>query len=87
MKNKSVLLLLVFVFACQVFAQQEKPIIKTTSPLIMDGRLDESFWLDAVSFTNFKTIAPDYGLASSETTIVYITYDLDKLYFGLQLGF
>lgn len=46
----------------------------------LDGVLDDPIWEEAYSFTDFKTIQPNYGLPPSEFTELLLIYDSDNLY-------
>jgi hypothetical protein len=54
-----------------------------TAPVI-DGKLEDPVWKDALSFTGFKTFKPDYGKPGSGKTIVYMTYDREHIYFAVR---
>ncbi|MCP4220339.1 MAG: carbohydrate binding family 9 domain-containing protein [bacterium] len=51
---------------------------------VLDGILDDAGWQKAILFKDFKTMAPDFGLAPSEKTVVYMTYDHSNLYFAVH---
>jgi len=50
--------------------------------IVLDGRLDEPAWQDALTFTGFRWNRDDFPLAVSENTILRITYDETNLYLG-----
>ncbi len=58
--------------------------IRTETPPVIDGKLDDSIWKSAASVTGFKTFAPDFGKDMPEQTIVYVVYDRENLYFGFK---
>jgi hypothetical protein len=59
--------------------------LKITSPLRLDGRLDEGVWAKAAALTGFKQREPDEGADASEATTVRILYDEAHLYIGAVL--
>ena len=59
--------------------------IRTPSPLVFDGRLDEPFYRDVASFGDFIQQEPNEGDPSSEKTEVWVFYDDDNLYVSARL--
>ena len=55
---------------------------RATEPPIIDGRLDDAAWRDAVLITDFTQTNPVEGAAPTEQTEVRIAYDADHLYFA-----
>ena len=55
---------------------------RTTQPPIIDGRLDDAAWRDAVLITDFTQTNPVEGAPPTERTEVRIAYDADHLYFA-----
>ncbi len=60
-----------------------KPVMVSAPPVI-DGKLDDPAWKNAVPLTDFKTFKPDYGKLPSQKTEVYILYDRNYIYFGFR---
>ncbi|MCX6134455.1 MAG: DUF5916 domain-containing protein [Ignavibacteriales bacterium] len=58
--------------------------LRTDTPPIIDGRLDDAIWQVCPSVTNFKTFAPDFGRDGSGKTIGYMAYDSENLYFAFR---
>jgi hypothetical protein len=58
--------------------------LKTDSPPVIDGNLDDPVWKEAPFETGFKTWYPDYGIEMVENTVVYYAYDLENLYFAFR---
>lgn len=56
-----------------------------SSPIRIDGRLDEDDWQRAVPATDFTQVAPDPGARASHPTEVRILYDRDALYIGARM--
>ena len=57
--------------------------VRTTSPIKIDGRLDEEAWKDAPIATDFIQIEPNAGAPATNRTEVRVLYDDDNLYFGV----
>ena len=51
----------------------------------IDGRLDDTVWLDAASVSDFHQTSPVDGGEPSEATIVRVTYDDEYLYIAADL--
>ena len=80
-------LLLILVLALNVYGfgqQLALEAYKTDTPPVIDGKLDEPMWDDALKMTGFQTFTPDYGQDPSEKTIVSMAYDRENLYFGIR---
>jgi hypothetical protein len=58
--------------------------LKTDTPPVIDGRLDDPVWSRAPSETGFKLYAPDYGADMLENTVVWYAYDQDNLFFAFR---
>jgi len=58
--------------------------LKTATPPVIDGKLDDPVWAEAPSVSGFKTYSPDYGFDLSENTVAYIAYDSENLYFAFR---
>ena len=54
--------------------------VRTKSPIVIDGRLDERAWDLADVATDFVQSQPQPGHAASERTEVRVLYDSEKLY-------
>ncbi len=54
------------------------------APPVIDGYVTEESWNVADSAVNFVQMEPSKGASASERTIVYITYDSEKVYFGVK---
>ncbi len=57
---------------------------RTTTPPVIDGRLDEPAWAAAPADDRFRQSYPDDGLAPTERTEVRVLYDDDALYVGVR---
>ena len=60
--------------------------IAISTPVRLDGRLDELFWAVADSIENFRQREPDAGAPASERTVVKIVRDANALYVGVRAG-
>ena len=57
---------------------------KVQGPVHLDGRLEESFWLDADSITELRQREPSSGTPSSERTVIRVIRDQDAMYVGVR---
>ncbi len=65
----------------------QNPSIKATrtdQTAVIDGKLDESFWQDAIPFSGFKMVEPTPGAEPTEKTEVRVVYNQIGLYFGIR---
>ena len=60
-------------------------IVRTESPPLIDGKLDDSVWQQAEVITDFHQIRPGDGTPPSERTEVYLLYDDDAFYIGARM--
>ena len=58
---------------------------RTTTPPVIDGRLDEAAWADAAVLNGFVQREPVEGRPVSEETEVRVLYDDGAIYFGAWL--
>lgn len=56
-----------------------------TSPIVIDGRLDDAAWRTAAPVTDFTQTDPDEGKPASERTEVRFVFDGNALYVGAKL--
>lgn len=59
--------------------------VRTVTPPVIDGRLDEEAWRQADVITDFHQIRPGDGATPSEPTEVYLLYDDDAFYIGARM--
>jgi hypothetical protein len=59
-------------------------IVRTESPIKLDGVLDEEIWSRIEPITDFRQREPGDGVPASERTEVRICYDGKHLYFGIR---
>ncbi len=59
--------------------------MRTPSPLVFDGVLDEPFYRDVRSFGDFVQQEPNEGQPSTEKTEVWVFFDDDNLYIAARL--
>jgi RluA family pseudouridine synthase len=83
------LILLLTLLAVPVFAQttlsspdhrKQMQAVQTTSPIVIDGALDEDVWSRAMPATGFIQSDPQEGQPATEVTEVRVAYDADYLY-------
>jgi hypothetical protein len=58
--------------------------VRTTTPPVIDGRLDDPAWKRAIPSDTFTQHFPDEGAPPTERTEVRILYDDDALYIGVD---
>ena len=54
------------------------------TPPAIDGRLDDSAWVNAAHITDFVQLQPLDGAPATEATDVYLAYDSTTLYLGFR---
>lgn len=58
--------------------------IRTDTPPVLDGRLDDDVWQQAPGYEDFETFQPDFGKPLSERTVAWVAYDRGNLYFAFK---
>ncbi len=58
--------------------------LRTETPPVIDGKLDDPVWQTAPSVSGFKTYTPDYDIDMADQTVVYFAYDRENLYFAFR---
>jgi len=53
---------------------------KAASAPVIDGILDDAVWGEALKFTAFKTIKPDFGKEPGQKTEGYFLFDAENFY-------
>jgi hypothetical protein len=63
-----------------------EPIIarRASAPPVIDGKLDDPCWAEALKLTDFRTWQPDFGKVPSQKTEAYFLYDPENFYFGIR---
>lgn len=59
--------------------------VRTSTPIVLDGRLDEAAWAGAPVTSRFTQVDPDEGRPASQRTEVRVLYDDAFLYVGVRL--
>jgi hypothetical protein len=59
--------------------------IRATTPIVVDGRLDDEAWVRATPATEFTQREPDEGKPATEATELRIAYDDAALYVGVRM--
>lgn len=67
-----------------VHGQETYEPLRTETPPVIDGVLDDPVWDDAPSLTGFKTWRPDYNADMAGATVVKVAYDGKNLYFAFR---
>ena len=60
---------------------------RTSTPPVIDGRLDDEVWLTATKITELVQQSPLDGAPATEDTDIYIAYDSDQIYFGFHVHY
>ena len=60
-------------------------IVRTATPPVIDGKLDDAVWQQAGLITSLHQIRPGDGTPPSEPTEVYLLYDDDNFYIGARM--
>lgn len=69
-----------FLFGQKKNAGYQLPITKATSPIIIDGELNEAAWLESATASDFFMVLPMDTSKAQVKTEVKLTYDDDNLY-------
>jgi len=59
--------------------------LRVTTPITVDGSLDEGIWFAADSADGFFQSLPRDGMPASDSTVVRVLYDAENLYIGAML--
>ena len=78
------LLLVSFTLCQHSFASEPLRPIRTETPPIIDGRLEDAVWQRAPFVTGFRTFIPDFGRVMPESTVAYMAYDSRNIYFAFR---
>ncbi|MDH5406968.1 MAG: carbohydrate binding family 9 domain-containing protein, partial [Candidatus Aminicenantes bacterium] len=85
--NSLILICAILSIALSAVAQDKpQPLIplKTDTPPVIDGILDDPVWQKAPHITGFKTYHPDFGKEMVDATVAYYAYDRENLYFAFR---
>ncbi len=77
-------LILILISSISLFGEETQIIPRTEYPPVIDGKIDEATWTEALKFDNFKTLNPDYGKEPSQKTVAYMIYDSENIYFAFR---
>ncbi len=75
---------ILFSLSFKTFSQKAVESFLVATPPKIDGFVIEDAWQVADSAVNFIQMEPTKSAKSSEKTVVYITYDTEKVYFGVK---
>ena len=87
MKNKicaALVIIVLFPLSSVLYAEEILTVPRTETSPVIDGKLDDVTWSEALKIDNFKTIKPDYGKDPSQKTVAFITYDSENIYFAIR---
>jgi hypothetical protein len=59
--------------------------VRATTPVVLDGSLDDAAWKAAPEFTDFTQHDPDDGKPGTLSTTLRIVYDDKAIYFGMKM--
>ena len=62
-------------------------IARTNEPMVLDGKLDESFWEHSTSFNEFKQLYPELGKPATESSEAYMSYSDNHLLFAVVVHY
>jgi hypothetical protein len=65
--------------------QKSVRMVRTETPPVIDGVLDDAVWSDAAFIDNLHQVQPIEYAEPSERTEIYLLYDDDALYIGARL--
>ena len=89
--NKIIIVLILFL-SFNLYSQSKIDTIKSIKAykikaieIILDGKLDESFWKNIKGIDNFLMQEPIEGKVPTENTLIKIAYDENYLYIGAIL--
>lgn len=59
--------------------------VRTDTPPVIDGKLDDAVWARAAIIDDLRQIRPGDGTPESDRTIVYVLYDKDAIYVAARM--
>ena len=94
MKRLAIILMLTLLGSLPAFAQttvastdgrKQMTAVQATTPITIDGALDEDVWTRAIPAADFVQADPVEGVPATEITEVRVAYDADYLYIGATM--
>jgi hypothetical protein len=58
--------------------------LRTETPPVIDGVLDDAVWQNTPALRGFKTFIPDFDCEPNQQTVAYMAYDAENLYFAFK---
>ena len=58
--------------------------MKSDQSPVIDGKLNDNIWKEAVPFSGFKMVEPTPGSEPTEKTEVRVIYDQTSMYIGIR---
>ena len=78
---RPVLLILILIVRLQNASPQSPvQLVKTSSPPVIDGVLDDPVWAETTKYSDFRTYMPEFGQPASFETSAMITFDDENIY-------
>jgi Carbohydrate family 9 binding domain-like/Domain of unknown function (DUF5916) len=65
--------------------QKTVQMVRTRTPPVIDGQLDDAVWANAALIDDFHQVNPSEYAEPSERTEIYLLYDDDALYVGARM--
>src|SRR6185436_7672979 len=59
--------------------------VRVTQPLRIDGALDEAHYTSVASLSDFIQVEPSYGVAATEKTEIWVSFDDNFLYISAKM--
>ncbi|HEX7049971.1 MAG TPA: hypothetical protein VF188_07125, partial [Longimicrobiales bacterium] len=59
--------------------------VRASTPVVLDGRLDEAVWREVAPATGFRQSQPEEGAPATQRTEVRFVYDEAALYVGARM--
>jgi hypothetical protein len=81
---RAAILLAILFGSATLYTEEIQTIPITDKPPVLDGKLDDEAWTNALKRENFETIKPDYNKQPTQKTVAYMTYDEENLYFAFR---
>lgn len=77
----------VFISYCSFSQEESLKIPRTGEIMILDGKLEESFWGNALKIAGFKQLSPEIGEAETQFTEGYLSYNDQYLFFAAVMHY
>lgn len=81
----SILSVVLTFFTASAYAEAKVNAVRLTEPIVVDGKLSESFWKDENAITDFIQRDPVEGAKATERTVIDVGFDDDAIYIGARM--